>query len=265
MNITPSRVFSECEASSLSELVHEYVRQVLSYGQHWEVILAALQVDPECCLANVLAADYWIAKADTSAALRHLAVAQQQLSNVSPREQLYHEAFTAWLSGHTQRAYDVFVAITLAHPDDLFAVKRGQLLAFLRGDAHAMLAIISSPAVVIASSSGPFYNGMLSFALEQTERATEAEQVAKQSSELGSDDPWADHGVAHACLALGKLDEVLLLLLFMILSRANGEGTLVVTHMTRCVCVCVCVCVSVAVVNRGWRGFSACPRTGTTA
>ena len=57
----------------------------------------------------------------------------------------------------------------LAHqyPRDVMALKRGQLLAFLLGDAKRMLELVQLPEVIKACSALPYFQGMLGFALEQ--------------------------------------------------------------------------------------------------
>lgn len=54
---------------SVAEGVNEFMEQVFTYGRAWNVILRAVRADPWCPLANVLAADYFVAKEDLKAAL----------------------------------------------------------------------------------------------------------------------------------------------------------------------------------------------------
>ena len=56
-----------------------------------------------------------------------------------------------------------------------------------------------------ASDGKPYYHGLVSFALEQNHRLTEAETAAKRACECQLDDPWAHHAYAHALYALRKL------------------------------------------------------------
>lgn len=50
------------------------------------------------------------------------------------------------------------------------AMKRGQLVAFLLGDAHKLLELCELKAVQSACMNRPYYQGMLGFALEQNEK-----------------------------------------------------------------------------------------------
>jgi hypothetical protein len=61
---------------------------------------------------------------------------------------------------------------------DLFALKRGQLVAFCVGDRAGMLEI----ALAMRDTSGdrPYFNGMLCFALEQNGRYDEALAAGKR-------------------------------------------------------------------------------------
>ncbi len=135
----------------------------------------------------MFAADYYIAKSNISAAMEHLAAAQPGACSVTRRECLYHGAFTAWLSGKASLAFQMFVEISTEFPQDLYAVKRGQLLAFLLGSPRDMLSIIQAPAVQAACHNRTFYGGMVSFALEQNGYLQESAAAA-----LGSADPAFD-------------------------------------------------------------------------
>jgi hypothetical protein len=61
---------------------------------------------------------------------------------------------------------------------DLFALKRGQLVAFCGGDRAGMLEI--ARAMRDASGDRPYFNGMLCFALEQNGRYDEALAAGKR-------------------------------------------------------------------------------------
>lgn len=58
-----------------------------------------------------------------------------------------------------------FAEISRLDPEDLFALKRCQLLAFMRGDSRSLLG--AALRVLPECQGKPFFHGMLSFALEQ--------------------------------------------------------------------------------------------------
>ena len=172
--ISTRKELSASQSTVLLNSVNDYMHNVFAYYQDWHVILNALtpEVDPQNILANVFAADYYIAKADITKALEHLALAaasqtQAQheakehdilhtqsssssstttsipayLFQPTPRESWYLQAFQAWLSGQPQLAYEIFTKISINYPKDLFAVKRGQLIAFILGDTKGSLSL----------------------------------------------------------------------------------------------------------------------------
>lgn len=136
---------------------------------------------------------------------------------------------SSWLEGHTARAYHLFARIAAAHPADLFAAKRAQLLAFLLGSPRLMLSVVADPAVSAACAphnnrnhnnlshghssaapaapvvARPYYHGMLAFALEQAGRLSAALAAGLAGARLSPADPWAHHGAAHALYYLARL------------------------------------------------------------
>jgi tetratricopeptide (TPR) repeat protein len=207
IDVSLSQDLSEDEAKTVISSINQFCEQVLRYGKDWHVIERAAATDPSCVLALVFAADYEVAKERMDKARAHLERARKvaDASEVTEREKLYVDAFYSWMAGDLPRAYADFKRITELYPMDLFALKRGQLVAFCVGDRAGMLEI----ALAMRDTSGdrPYFNGMLCFALEQNGRYDEALAAGKRGVEIAEDDPWAHHSVAHALLSLDRPDE----------------------------------------------------------
>ena len=183
-----------------------YIQEVLKYGQDWDVILTAEQLESWNPFVLILCADLYIARGDIDTAISYIERAKENLCYANEREQLFVAAFDSWISGFPERALAQFCKIVQNHPNDLFAIKRAQLVAFLLGDAKKILSIVESPAVIDTCSRGrrAFFHGMLGFALEQNGRLREAEAAGRLGSEINPEDPWAHHAVAHALYFQGR-------------------------------------------------------------
>jgi len=209
------------------------MHQVFKYGRNWKVVLDALRTDLTCPLANVFATDYFIAREDIQSALLCLKRAKATRKLYGPklteREALYISAYDAWLSGKPNVALAHFMSIIRLKPQDLFAAKRAQLMAFILGDARTMLAVLTSPPVEAACRNRPYYHGMLSFALEQNHMLEDAYIAARRGVEICPEDPWAHHAVAHTLYFQGRLRSGLN---FMLSAAANWNNCMsfMLTH-----------------------------------
>ena len=90
-------------------------------------------------------------------------------------------------------------------PRDLLAIKLGQLHAFNRGDAEALLRIGERAAA--ANADNRFVHAMHAFGLEECNRIDEAEALGRKALAIDRRDPWAHHAVAHCLEARGRLVE----------------------------------------------------------
>lgn len=131
--------------------------------------------------------------------------AAERRDATTERELAYVSAYDAWLSGDLPGAAGAFESVVKAHPCDVFALKRAQLLYFFQGNQTAMLAVAQLPAVAEALAGKAFYHGMLGFALEQVGRLDEAEKEGLRGTELCRADSWSHHAVAHATYFKGDL------------------------------------------------------------
>ena len=215
LTLTLSAALSAEDAAAVVAAIDGYMQAVFTYGSGWHVISRAVALDPHCVIANVLMADFLIAAEQLPLALRYLQRARQLLllsggshahGLVSRREQLYVAAWSEWVKGK-RLAMATLESVIALHPNDLFAVKKAQLIAFLQGDFPLMLRLVRQPAVVAACSARPFYHGMLAFALEENGEVQEAEAAARRGIAISADDVWSYHAVAHCLLHDGRLQE----------------------------------------------------------
>lgn len=195
----------------VTKAIDSYMKQVFAYGTDWFVIQTAVQQDPDCVLARVLCSDFHIAREDIQTALEHLRTARS-LVQAKPgvyfaRDLLYLEAWESWLGGNLTESYSKLAEIVASHPNDLFAVKRAQLIAFCMGSLELQLTIVDSEPVRKACARRPYYQGMLGFALEQNGRLLDAEAAGRLGSEILPSDPWSHHALAHSLYFQGKLQE----------------------------------------------------------
>jgi len=209
---------TQVASSSCAKIIEAYVDEVMHYGQNWNIILDALEESTKNINIKVyvLCCDLYIALEDGAKAIEHLNRAKNLITTQETEQIdiLYVEAWDLWLSGSLQESYAKFYQILSSQPTDMLALKRGQLLAFLSGNAQAMVDIATIPQVVAASSGKKYYHGCLSFALEQVGIDLEmAEIEARRGLQIMEADAWAQHALAHILYFTGRLHEGLTLLL----------------------------------------------------
>jgi tetratricopeptide (TPR) repeat protein len=127
------------------------------------------------------------------------------LSKLNRRESLLLEALRAWVNERRLRALDVYMKIVQEYPQDLFSAKRGQIIAFLLSQPQKMLEI--GERVYRDNKDNHFVYGLYAFALTEFGQYKKAEEIAREGLKLNSSDPWTQHALAHALLALGRPNE----------------------------------------------------------
>lgn len=205
-------------SEACAKAVSSYYEAVLAYKPFnaWAVSEDAVAADAACPMARVLAADYAFCRGDAAAAKAHLAAIQAAGSRTW-REERYLEAWKLWVeAGDVAGCYSVLLAVVKRHPEDLFALKRGQIMGLILGDGAKILAVAEAAAAGLpAGAAAPlFFHGMWTFGLEQEGRYEEAEAKAREGLALPgqlAEDAWLDHGLAHALYFQGddRLDEAL--------------------------------------------------------
>lgn len=190
--------------------VIRYEDAVLRYSAQWQSALEALEIEPENVLVRVLAADYYLAKgnlAETQQQLQHaLRVEEAGLCPPTARERALSLAMRQWLlEGEPHAALATLLHALKQYPADLFMLKRTQLVAFVLGDAEAMLHAARLSEAECQQT--PLFYGLLSFALEQNGQGSLAEVAARRALELDARDVWAQHCLAHTLYFSGRHEE----------------------------------------------------------
>jgi tetratricopeptide (TPR) repeat protein len=182
--------------------------QWLAFGNDLTRFIAAAEREQRCALLPVLAACLALSMNSPEAhglAVRHLARAKAMASGATPREQAWIAATRAWVAGDVDKSLEIYEKIVTDWPRDLLAGKLGQLQAFNRGDAKALLRI--GERLFAANQDNRFVWAMYGFGLEECNRLEEAEQIARAAIAKDRRDPWAHHTLAHCFEARGRLAE----------------------------------------------------------
>src|SRR6202140_3431260 len=142
--------------------VDDFVEGFLAYETRAEGILAAAEVFPECCIANVYAGYLWMFLEAPDAALH----ASQYLAAAALR---------AWAADDLPEAVRLCDLVSDEFPRDLVVVKIHQYFEFNRGNSPEMLRVALKVSPVNADLA--YLHGMSAFAYEQCHLLDEAESA----------------------------------------------------------------------------------------
>lgn len=127
---------------------------------------------------------------------------------VSPREQAYSEALSAWLDGHPLQAADHLERALRLAERDVLALKFVHQIRFMMGDTAGMLASLRRHAPRFAGTSAESYVlGCQAFAEEETGDLAAAENSGRRALALNPADAWGRHAVAHVLEMSGRSRE----------------------------------------------------------
>jgi hypothetical protein len=186
--------------------IHRFADEFISHGAGAGVILDAVAADPDCALAHAYAAALYLTQLTREGhakAAPHIAAAEQAAGGCTPREIATIAAMAAWAGGDERAAVSLLRAVVESAPHDLVAAKLCQILELGIGDIVGMLRT-SAMAAAGAERSG-FALGLHAFALEQAGHPAVALRFAQRALECHPEtDPWAQHAVAHALIAIGQ-------------------------------------------------------------
>ena len=188
--------------------VDDFVEGFLAYETRAEGILAAADVFPECCIANVYAGYLWMFLEAPDAALhasKYLAAAELASPSATRREQLNTAVLRAWAADDLPEAVRLCELVSDEFPRDLVVVKIHQYFEFNRGNSPEMLRVALKVSQVNAGLA--YMHGMTAFAYEQCHLLDEAESAARTALDLRRKEPWAQHALAHVMLTRGRIDE----------------------------------------------------------
>jgi tetratricopeptide (TPR) repeat protein len=124
---------------------------------------------------------------------------------VGDRERDMVAAFEAWYRGDLERALQRHLDIARRWPRDLLNAKIAQIHQLSLGQRSSMRDLAE---YTLAANPGSGYAwGLLAFALEQVGECRAALACGEHAVALNSDDPWAQHAVAHVHEARGAADD----------------------------------------------------------
>jgi tetratricopeptide (TPR) repeat protein len=180
----------------------------LGFGKRFPQFMEAAEREERCALVPVMAANLVLSMNSAEGhalGRRYLARARIMEKDASPREKAWIAATEAWIAGNTDKSLEIHEKMVAEWPRDMLAGKLGQLHAFNRGDAKAMLRI--GERLLEDNRENHYAWGMCAFGLEECNRFDEAEQHARKAIGMERRDPWAHHALAHCFEARGRLTE----------------------------------------------------------
>lgn len=188
-------------------LMNKFLTEVFEYGNNWCIIHSACNICSNNVLIHIYIADYYISRQDAQSAKDRIYIAQQCIdSNTLSRDRYYVDAYTKWLSGDINSALHVLEKCLVEYPNDLFAGKKAQILAFLTGNKQRMLSVMTNSHNQSVWYNRTYYHAMLAFALEQNNDEDGAYNAALLGNELHPEkhDVWCIHALAHVYYTTGQ-------------------------------------------------------------
>lgn len=189
-----------------AKAIHAFAEELLSHGAGAKIIFDAVAEDRECALGHAYAAAVFLTQMTCEGqaqAAPHIAAALKNMALCSEREKGTIHAIAAWSRGDERSAISLLRGVVECAPHDLVAAKICQILELSQGDIIGMLRT-SGMAASVEGRSG-YALGLHAFALEQAGHAELAVRFARRAIDINPDrDPWAQHALAHALLAMGQ-------------------------------------------------------------
>ena len=184
--------------------IHAFAEELLSHGAGAKIIFDAVAEDRECALGHAYAAAVFLTQMTCEGqaqAAPHIAEAMHNIAFCSEREKGTIHAIAAWGCGDERSAISLLRGVVECAPHDLVAAKFCQILELSQGDIIGMLRT-SGMAASVEGRSG-YALGLHAFALEQAGHSELAIRFARRAIDVNPvRDPWAQHALAHALLAM---------------------------------------------------------------
>ncbi|MEY2928119.1 MAG: hypothetical protein RL367_2596, partial [Pseudomonadota bacterium] len=189
-----------------AKAIHRFAEELLSHGSNAAIIFEALAADPDCALGHAYSAALFLTQMTREGQVQaapRIAAAQDLAGLCSAREVATIKAIAAWGRGDERHAITVLRGVVECNPHDLVAAKFCQILELNVGDISGMVRT-SAMAAAVEGRSG-YALGLHGYALEQAGQAELALRYARRAVSLNPDrDPWAQHAIGHAIVAMGQ-------------------------------------------------------------
>ncbi|EDP66400.1 hypothetical protein BAL199_25674 [alpha proteobacterium BAL199] len=195
-------------AARFDNLVSAYLGFGRDIGDHLKALLAD---DRDMPLAHVAKGYFFMlfgSAAMAERARKSLADAERlfESADTTDRERLHLEALRAWCAADLDRTTDVWEAILLDHPKDVFALRLAHFNHFYAGEARKMRDSVARvlPQWTDADPDIGYVHGMYGFALEESGDYARGERFGRMAVERNPKDAWSVHAVAHVMEMQGR-------------------------------------------------------------
>jgi tetratricopeptide (TPR) repeat protein len=193
-------------APAAASAIHGFADELVSHGSGARIIFDAIAADPECALGHAYGAALYLTqmtRAGQAEAAPHIAAALNLRTMCSERERDTIEAIAAWGQGDDRSAIMALRRVVEIAPQDLVAAKLCQILELGVGDVGGM--VRTSAMIAAVEGRSGYALGLHAFALEQAGHLELALRFARRALDLNPVcDPWAQHAVAHALIAMDQ-------------------------------------------------------------
>ncbi len=183
-----------------------FADQLISHGSNARIIFDAVKHDPDCALAHACVAALYLTqmtRAGQAQAAPHIALAKAGARFATERERYFIAAVAYWGKGEDAHAVRILRDCVEIWPHDLVAAKLCQILELGQGDLIGMRRTSAMAAAVNGRAGHAL--GLHAYALEQMGDRELGLRFALRAMELNPGrDPWAQHGAAHALVAMGQ-------------------------------------------------------------
>ena len=188
--------------------VNDFTHGFLAYEEKALNILAVVDADPDCAIANAYAAMLYMfmeSRDGPAQASKYLERADKTIAHASAQERQVTEAIRAWVANDIPKAIELCEETAKTFPRELATVKACQYHQFNLGNSPGMLRV--AELVREANENVAYMHGMTAFAQEQCHLLYDAEKSAWRALDLEVKEPWAQHALTHVMLTQGRIGE----------------------------------------------------------
>lgn len=200
---------SDAAAARYDETIQHYFEHRMAAG---DSIKAVIETDPGFALAHCLHGYFFMLFGTVAVygkARAALAEAETHADGITSREAAHIAALRTWLTGDMARTCALWEEILVEHPHDLLALRLQHFAYFWMGRSRELR---DAPMRVLHAwdENMPGYGyilGMLAFGHEECGDYATAEHLGRRALDMGREDLWALHAVAHVLEMQGRLAE----------------------------------------------------------